>query len=184
MIRVPLSLVPSDGGEGGGLYSQNVGREIGPTYLPTGNGETANLADVLLEAGVFALSRQRRQQLADELQADGITADDVRLLTDYLLACLDDAAKAQRTLAAKLMEAAGRKHMVADVRKHMELRTRAGLPTAELKRPADLGQRIRDENAERVRRFEDEWKRYLEDKAAGRLPPIERRVMPWERHKA
>lgn len=179
-MRKPLSLVQSDGGEGGGLYSQNVGREVGPSYLPTEKREKATLADVLLEVGVFALSRTRREQLAEQLTAERITDADVLALRDYLAGCVDDAGKAQRTLAAKLMDPAERKHVVEDLRRHLELRLRSGLPPASAKRPADQGQRIREENMERVRRFEAEWQQFERDRAEGKLPPFERRVMPWE----
>jgi hypothetical protein len=181
MIRNPLALVPSDGGEGGGLYSQNVGREVGPSFLPTEKRETANLADVLLEVGVFALSRSRREQLAADLRAEGIADTDVLALRDYLAACVDDAGKAQRTLAAKLMDATERKHVMEDLRKHLEMRAAKGIAPLLAKRPADQGQRIREENMERVRRFEAEWQQFERDRAEGRLPPFERRVMPWER---
>jgi hypothetical protein len=122
------------------------------------------------------MSRQKREQLSTDLAADGITAADVLSMSAYLLSCLDDAGKAQRTLAAKLI-AADRKVVVEDLRKHIAHIAAQGPKNS---RDHDHGDRIRAENAERVRLFESQWAQFEADRKAGKLPPFEKAAMPWE----
>jgi hypothetical protein len=55
---------------------------------------------VLLEAGVYLLSRDRRLAVAAELDAAGITAEQVRRVAAWIEAGEPDAVKARRYLAA------------------------------------------------------------------------------------
>lgn len=142
--------------------------------------ETSTLEDALLRSGVFALSIPKRKQLATELAQDGISAADVEHLRDYLIECTDDFAKAQRVLASKLMSAEERKQVISDLRTHLQ--QRASLERrSKSSKTTDAGQAIRDQNMDRVRRFEADWSQYLQDKANGKLEPVEFLTMPWQR---
>lgn len=140
------------------------------------NGETVHTADLdeaLLTVGVYVLSRPRRRALAAELAREGWCAGDVVALDRYLRASMDDAAKVQRTVAAKLIEAEERPAVLADFRKHSHQRSLERVIT-----PAELAERTR----EQLRRIDAEYEAELRAKAAGTAKPIPHSDHPlWRR---
>lgn len=173
-----FALVPSHGGEGGGLPSQNQ-KDLSTSQnfdlLQNQTGEEASLADVLRDCGVLVLNRAQRQKLASTIEIEGFKIADVLALREYLFVNCDDKEKAQRILAAKLINPDGRKEMFVDMRLHAERGFKAA-------RPVVPGRGIIEENMQRVRSFDAEYERWVEAKKAGVLPPVERRRMPWERN--
>lgn len=135
---------------------------------------TEEMADALLEVGVFLLNRARRLDLANQLEAEGISPADVRALHAYLNECCsDEVGKPQRVLAAHLQDSVNRKQIVEDLRKrNLKVVSKPG---------NDRGSQIRAQDMERVRKFELDWDRYCLDKAAGLIDTVETRAMPWER---
>lgn len=98
----PASAVAVRGGRGGlPLGSSGVREEETlPALSQTRTAGTVTVADVLLEAGVYLLSRDRRLAVAAELDAAGVTAEQVRRVAAWIEAGEPDAVKARRYLAA------------------------------------------------------------------------------------
>ena len=65
--------------------------------IPSSEGRTSTVQQYLCDAGVYALSRQKRQDLADELESTGITVADLDKLRAYVLHSSGDAAVARRS---------------------------------------------------------------------------------------
>lgn len=98
----PASAVAVRGGRGG-LRSGSSGvreEETLPALSQTRTAGTVTVADVLLESGVYLLSRDRRLAVAAELDAAGVTAEQVRRVAAWIEAGEPDHVKARRYLAA------------------------------------------------------------------------------------
>ena len=134
----------------------------------------ASVLEALLECGVYALNRQKREALATELLEDGFLHGDVHALRDYLRLSDGDEGKAQRMLAGKLIEKVGRKDMLVDLRRHMAQRKPAD------NRDHDHGDMIRMTDMGGVRRFEANYAAWVTAKKSGTAPIVERLTMPWE----
>lgn len=100
--RAPASASAVRGGRGGlPLGSSGVREEeTGSSLSQTRTAGTVTLADVLLESGVYLLSRERRLAVAAELDAAGITVEQVRRVAAWIEAGEPDPIKARRYLAA------------------------------------------------------------------------------------
>lgn len=96
------SAVAERGGRGGlPLGSFGVREEEAVSSLSqTRTAGTVTLADVLLEAGVYLLSRDPRLAVAAELDAAGVTVEQLRAVAAWIEAGEPDATKARRYLAA------------------------------------------------------------------------------------
>jgi len=126
VATVPTSK-PTGGGRGGSAVSVSSveGRnEESSFFLSTEKEDNASLSDVLLELGVFALSRPKRGELATRLVQDGVTVEDLRELHAYLSELLTDAAHVQRTIVGKLLNRDELPTMIEDLRKLREVRSK------------------------------------------------------------
>lgn len=133
------------------------------------------MLDTLLEVGVFLLNRQKRTDLAEQLLSDGISVQDIKDLQHYLQGCCEDHGKAQRVMAAHLQDQPNRRNLFEDLRR----RNQKVVPV--VKKPQnDGGAVIRLQNMQKVREFDNQYNEWLQKKAAGQLPPVERRQMPWD----
>jgi hypothetical protein len=123
----PASAVAVRGGRGG-LPSGSSGvreEEKVSSLSQTRTAGTVTVADVLLEAGVYLLSRDRRLAVAAELDAAGITAEQVRRVAAWIEAGEPDATKARRYLAAvcaKVGEFREAAEAVAEYERRQQLR--------------------------------------------------------------
>lgn len=127
----------------------------------------------MLAVGIYVLSRPKRLELAGELAREGWTGADVQALADYLRAAIDDAGLAQRQLAGRITRADGRADTLADLRRRGPAPDQAQTP----------GEWIRKQNVERARVAEEEWRRYCDDIATGRVARLPRLLHPWERRR-
>lgn len=100
--RRPASASAVRGGRGGlPLGSSGVNQEEDDLLLSqTRTAGTVTLADVLLAAGVFLLSKARRQAIAAELEAAGVTVEDLRRVAAWIEDGEPDPATARRYLAS------------------------------------------------------------------------------------
>lgn len=99
----PREFLP--GGRGEAISTLCEGRKEGSTssLLPSENGETATILDVLVELGVLVLSPGKRGELAGKLEHAGVGPDQVRLLGRYVQTfCRHDPARAAGTIVNRL----------------------------------------------------------------------------------
>jgi hypothetical protein len=114
------SAVTVRGGRGGlPLGSSGVNAEEKVSLLSqTQKGGTVTVADVLLDAGVFLLSRPRRMAVAAQLEAAGVTADDLRRVARWIEDGEPDAATSRRYLASVVQRAEDFREAAAAVAEH------------------------------------------------------------------
>lgn len=107
---------PLRGGRGG-LPSGSSGRREDESFLlsPTGSEGTLTVADVLLEQGVFLLSRARRLQTAARLEAAGVTPAQLARIAAWIAAGEANEATARRFLAAVVADNAQLRDALAAV---------------------------------------------------------------------
>ncbi len=91
-----------------------------PSVHPS-DGRSSTVQQYLCDAGVYALSRRKRQDLADELQSSGITVEDLDKLRAYVLHSSGDAAVAQRTFVGIVLDPERRSQAIEDIGKRTDV---------------------------------------------------------------
>lgn len=120
------------GGVGGGLPSgiqMQASRQVLASLPASRTAATSPVADVLLDLGVYALSRSKREALADKLVGLGISGDDLLEVRDYLAENISDEAVARRTVVARIIDADTLGEAVDDLRRRKERLTTQAAPT-------------------------------------------------------
>ena len=116
--------------------------------IPSSEGRTSTVQQYLCDAGVYALSRQKRQALADELQSAGITVADLDKLRAYVLHSSGDSAVAQRTFVGIVLDPERRSQAIEDIGRRTDVWSQAA-PVARYPGESLWRQRDRSEWDER-----------------------------------
>lgn len=130
----------------------------------------------MAEAGVLTLSPAKQRAVADALSKFGVSADDVRLLAQFVQQNEQDKAKARRYLATVLADPAQACESVAQVTKYVKAN-----PDKDDK-DYEYGSKERQGALERSRKIDEEWETWRNQcKLEGRWPPSKTRAPhPWE----
>lgn len=187
--ELPLTPSGRSGERGDSVRSESVGVEtLSPeveekTSSTSSSGEEnreESIASTLRDLGVFLLAPPKRQRIARELAAAGITAQELLELAAFVEESEADEARRRRYLAAVVANADVAALALRDVQHY---RAKSGKPAKKAVAPAapasehDAGARLRAANMEAVRRFEAEFQAAV---ARGEVT-TKRDPHPWER---
>ena len=119
-------------GVGGGVSSgiqMQASRQVLACLPASRTAADSPVADVLLDLGVYALSRSKREALATKLVGLGITGPDLFSVRDYLAENISDETVARRTVVARVIDADTLGEAVADLRRRHERLTTQSAPS-------------------------------------------------------
>lgn len=113
--------------------------------------------ELLVEIGVYLLTSSLRKQIAVSIASDGHTADDVRMLWEYVRGSERSPERARMCLASVIKEQERRKDAIENVKKH-----------AQHIRWTEPGAKIRHDNMLRLQQLDKEWRDYVALKEAAK----------------